>query len=251
MYMKMSFLTGLILAMPWVLYHLWIFVATGLYRHERRFVKLVLPTSLALFAAGVLFLYFLVLPIVLHFFIRFNESFGVTAMTPTGFESLLLPGAAPPNATAAPTAQDLPHVPIMTTDPPDAKPGDQWVNAATRRLVVKTDAGVLSVPMQSGKSISAMHSQFALDAYVSFVLTLALGFGLAFETPIVVFFLAWTGIVTAETMRNSRRYVILAVVIIGALLPPPDMFSQLLLAAPMYLLFEVGLLAARFAERPQ
>ncbi len=246
MYMKISFLTGLIVAMPWVLHQVWVFVATGLYRRERRFVKLVIPTSMGLFAAGVVFLYLLVLPIVLHFFIRFNESFGVTDVSPGWITGLVVPREAPPVQTV--NAGPMTQTRIVTEDPRDAKAGDHWLNTTTQRLVVKTPSGVMSTPMQAGESISTMHSQFALDEYVSFVLMLALGFGMAFETPIVVYFLARTGIVAVEEMRRSRRIVLFATVVIGALLPPPDIFSQLLLAAPMYLLFEVGLLAARFAE---
>jgi sec-independent protein translocase protein TatC len=94
-----------------------------------------------------------------------------------------------------------------------------------------------------------MHSQFALDFYISFVLTLALAFGIAFETPIVVFFLSWTKLVPTAKMAAGRRYVLLAVVVTAAILTPPDVISQLLLAGPMYLLFELGLVIARIIER--
>ena len=94
-----------------------------------------------------------------------------------------------------------------------------------------------------------MHSQFALDYYISFVLMLALAFGIAFETPIVVFFLSWSGLVPTAKMARGRRYVVLGVIITSAMLTPPDVISQLLLAGPMYLLFEIGLLVARATER--
>ena len=65
----------------------------------------------------------------------------------------------------------------------------------------------------------------------------------------VVFFLAWTGLMTTETMARGRRYVLLGAVILAAVLTPPDVISQCLLAGPMYLLFELGLLAGRVVER--
>ena len=131
----------------------------------------------------------------------------------------------------------------------DPETGDMWINSTTRRLIVQTKTGPLSTPMESGASSTTMASQFALDFYVSFVLMLALAFGIAFETPIVVYFLVRSGIVPRATMARSRRYVLLGTVIAAAMLTPPDVISQLLLAGPMYLLFELGLFVARVAER--
>lgn len=246
-YLKIGFLSGLIITMPWVLYQIWAFVAAGLYAHERRFMRLLVPTSLGLFVVGVLFLYFIVLPIVLHFFITFNKTFGIPDLTPTAFQRLLLPdreSALPPTELVNGV-----EIPIVQDDPADAHSGQVWINATTRRLVVKTDSEVLSMPLEPGASAMTMHSQFAIDFYISFVLMLALAFGIAFETPVVVFFLAWSRIVTRAAMARGRRYVLLATVIACAMLTPPDVISQLLLAGPMYLLFEVGMLVARITER--
>lgn len=246
-YLKIGFLSGLVIAMPWVLYQIWAFVASGLYAHERRFMRLLVPTSLGLFVVGVLFLYFIVLPIVLHFFITFNKTFGLPDLTPTAFQRLLLPDR---ESELSPTQlADGVEIPILQDDPSDAHSGQVWVNAITRRLVVKTDSEVLSMPLEPGATAVTMHSQFAIDFYISFVLMLALAFGIAFETPIVVFFLAWSGIVTRAAMARGRRYVLLATVITCAMLTPPDVISQLLLAGPMYLLFELGMLVARITER--
>lgn len=245
-FLKIGFLSGLILAMPWVIYQIWRFVALGLYRHERRFVRLLVPASLGLFVLGVVFLYFIVLPIVLQFFISFNQAFVTPDLTPTAFQKLLLSDREP-----TPTTTDIlqgVQLPILQEDPANPKSGDAWVNATTRRLVVQTDSGMMSTSLETGSSSTPMQSQFAIDFYVSFVLMLALAFGIAFETPIVVFFLAWTGIVTTAAMRRGRRYVLLCTVIAAAILTPPDVISQLLLAGPMYLLFELGLLVARLAE---
>ncbi len=246
-YLKIGFLSGLILSMPWVLYQIWAFVASGLYTKERRFMKMLVPTSLGLFVLGVLFLYTIVLPVVLHFFITFNKTFGTPDLTPTAFQKLLLPDQEPMTLPAG-LDKHL-DVPIVREDPTDAEPGDVWVNATVRRLVVQTDTELLSIPLETGALPIPMQSQFAIDFYITFVLMLALAFGIAFETPIVVFFLAWSGIVTRAAMAHGRRYVLLATVIAAAMLTPPDVISQLLLAGPMYLLFEIGLLAARMTER--
>jgi len=246
-YLKIGFLSGLILTMPWVLYQIWVFVRSGLYARERRFVTMLLPASIGLFAIGVMFLYFIVLPTVLHFFITFNKSFEVPDLAPTAFQRLLLPR----QETAPPAAGDaaFTRLRFLEDDPKDPQEGDAWINATKRRLMVKTPGGIWSAPLEPGTTPSAMHSQFALDYYISFVLVLALAFGIAFETPIVVFFLSWSGLIPTDRMVRGRRYVLFAVVVLAAVLTPPDVVSQLLLAGPMYLLFELGLLVSRAVER--
>lgn len=88
-----------------------------------------------------------------------------------------------------------------------------------------------------------------IDAYLSFVLMLFLAFGIAFETPVVVTLLVAMGIVSTATLVTSRPYVIVAAFVIGMLLTPPDILSQFLMAIPICLLFEVGLLIGRLIER--
>ncbi len=84
-----------------------------------------------------------------------------------------------------------------------------------------------------------------LSEYLNFVSVLSLAFGLAFQTPLVVLFAVRSGIVTIETMRRFRRHVLLVIMFISALITPPDWLSMVALAAPMYLLYEVGLLVAK------
>jgi hypothetical protein len=173
-------------------------------------------------------------------------SFPSFALSPTALERALLPESPePPSAVEQPPAR----VPLLREDPPSPQPGDLWVNSQQRRLIYKTPDGVWSTPLELGDKPRPLYSHFAIDFYVSFVLLLALAFGVAFETPIVVFFLAWTGIVTTLAMRRARRYVLLVIVIAAAVLTPPDVISQTLLAGPMYLLFELGLWVADAVER--
>lgn len=246
-FLKIGFLSGMVVSMPWVLHQIWGFVRSGLYAKEQRFVVMLAPASIGLFVVGVLFLYAVVLPVVLHFFINFNKSFGVPDLAPAGFQRLLL--TTQDDSPLEAVDHEVLQVPLLDQDPDKLANGDTWVNVRNRRLMVKTPSGYLSTPLEPGANSPTMHSQFALDFYISFVLVLALAFGLAFQMPIVVFFLAWSGLVSTAQMIRGRRYVLLGVVAAAAMLTPPDVISQLLLAGPMYVLFEAGLIVARFAER--
>ncbi len=247
-YLKISFLSALILAMPWVLHQTWNFVGSGLYRKEKRFIRGVLWTSTGLFILGVMFLYFVVLPVVLQFFITFNRAFGPANPGPSAFQSLLL--AADQGIPVEAARSGSVEVSVLRADPSEPPPGKMWVNATTRRLMVQTTSGVWSTPLEPGAVSPALQSQFAVDQYISFVLLLALAFGITFETPIVVVFLAWSGLVSTTAMADSRRYVIMGVIVVSAVLTPSaDILNQMLLAGPMYALFELGLGCARMIER--
>ena len=86
-----------------------------------------------------------------------------------------------------------------------------------------------------------------INAFLSFTLTIVFAFGLAFQVPIVVVIIVWTGLVSRKTLANARPYVFLSAFVVGMVLSPPDVFSQTLLAIPMYALYELALLVcARF-----
>jgi sec-independent protein translocase protein TatC len=166
---KLSFFVAAFIAMPWILYQLWAFVAPGLYRHEKRFAVPLLLSAIVLFYVGVLFAYFFVFPVMFAFF---------ASTTPEGVS--------------------------MMTD---------------------------------------------INQYLDFVLVMFFAFGAAFEVPVAVVLLVITGIVRLEKLKANRGYVLLGVFIFAALLTPPDAVSQSILAVPMYLLFEGGLLMARVLQR--
>ncbi len=84
-----------------------------------------------------------------------------------------------------------------------------------------------------------------ISSYLSFVLGIFLAFGIAFEVPIATVMLIWSGLVSLKTLQSGRRYVFLGAFVVGAVLTPPDMFSQTLLALPMYLLYEGGMIMAK------
>lgn len=166
---KLSFFIAAFIAMPWILYQLWAFVAPGLYRHEKRFAVPLLVSAILLFYVGVLFAYFFVFPVMFSFF---------TSTTPKGVS--------------------------MMTD---------------------------------------------INSYLDFVLVMFFAFGAAFEMPVAVVLLVITGIVKLEKLRENRGYVLLGIFIFAAMLTPPDAVSQSILAVPMYLLYEGGLLMARVLQR--
>jgi len=88
-----------------------------------------------------------------------------------------------------------------------------------------------------------------IGQYLDFVLTLFFAFGVAFEIPVATFLLIWVGIVEVQTLRKSRPYVLVGCFVIGMVLTPPDVFSQTLLAVPMWLLFEAGLLCGSMISK--
>lgn len=85
-----------------------------------------------------------------------------------------------------------------------------------------------------------------ISKYLSFIMTLFMAFSAAFEVPVAIILLCWTGVTTPDSLKRKRPYIIVGAFIVGMFLTPPDVFSQTLLAVPMYLLFELGLVLSRF-----
>jgi sec-independent protein translocase protein TatC len=162
---KLAMVLAVILAMPWILYQVWAFVAPGLYKSERRLVVPLLLSSVILFYLGMAFAYFVVFPIVFGFFIE------------------VLP----------------PGVTLMTD----------------------------------------------IRMYLDFVLGMFLAFGLAFEVPVAIVLLVWSGVVMPSQLTENRGYVLIGAFVVGMLLTPPDVMSQTLLSIPLYLLYEGGVWFAR------
>lgn len=166
--LKLTLLTAIVLAIPFIGWQLWRFIAPGLYHNERRFVAPVITCSSLLFYSGILFAYFLVLPLIFQF--------------------------------------------VVYTTPHDVQ--------------LMTD----------------------ISAYLSFILTLFFAFGIAFQVPIVMALLLRFNVLSLEQLKQQRPYVLIGAFTLGMLLTPPDVFSQTLLAIPLYLLFEAGLLWGRFSR---
>jgi sec-independent protein translocase protein TatC len=90
-----------------------------------------------------------------------------------------------------------------------------------------------------------------ISRYLDFVLTMFIAFGITFEVPILVVILVRVGVVSVEKLKGVRRYVLVGAFIAGAIFTPPDVVSQFMLAVPLYLLYELGILAAKFISRPE
>ncbi|MEM1330349.1 MAG: twin-arginine translocase subunit TatC [Planctomycetota bacterium] len=227
-YLRVALVTAILLGSPWLLYQLWRFIAPGLYASERRFVHVLLPLSTVLTASGIAFLYGVILPVVLAFFITFG----------TGVSTRTAETAPPPPDAVFPT------IPVLDADPDAPSLGEEWVNTALmqRRVCVGFDG---EDPIVMGTDLvraSGIAQQYRVSEYVKLFLSLALAFALGFQTPVVVLLLGWAGLVERAWLARSRRYALLIACVGSAILTPADPISMLLLAGPLYLLFELGML---------
>lgn len=165
--LKVAMMAAFLIALPYILYQVWLFVSPGLYAHEKRLAVPVIFASTLLFFCGMAFVYFAVLPVVFGF---------ITAAAPDG-------------------------------------------------VAVMTD----------------------IDKYLSFVLSMSMAFGITFQTPIAVILLVRIGMVSVEKLREMRSYVIVGAFVVGAIFTPPDVVSQFMLAVPLWLLYELGILIATWS----
>ena len=164
--MKVAMMAAFVISLPHTLYHVWAFIAPGLYAHEKKLIVPVIVSSSLLFLIGMAFAYFAVFPTVFGF---------VVGSAPIG-------------------------------------------------VAVMTDIG----------------------EYLDFVMTLFVAFGLAFEVPIAVVLVARFGWVSIAQLKEARSYVIVGAFVLGAIFTPPDIVSQFMLAVPLWLLYEIGILVAQY-----
>jgi len=162
--LKVTLLAAFMIALPYVLYQAWAFIAPGLYAHEKSIALPLVIGSSVLFLLGVAYCYFVVFGMVFH---------AIQSFAP------------------------------------------QAINAAPD-----------------------------IEAYLNFVITMFLAFGITFEIPLVQVVLVRAGVITVAKLKDIRSYVIVAAFVIAAIVTPPDVLSQLLLAIPMCLLYEAGIIAA-------
>lgn len=167
-YLKLGITTGILLALPIIIYHIWAFVFPALNRQERQFAVPLFLIIVVFFIFGAAFAYFIVTPVVLQF-----------------------------------SAQLLPELPNM------------W----------------------------------DLEKYINFVTRLILGFGIAFELPIVMAFLSRIGVIDAQGFREKQSYALLGICVMSALLTPADPGSMLLMAIPLFVLYQLGIFFAYLVEK--
>ncbi|MCA9251963.1 MAG: twin-arginine translocase subunit TatC [Phycisphaerae bacterium] len=250
LYLKMAFLAGIVLSMPWTLIQIWRFVALGLFSHERKFLKLITPASIGLFATGAVFMFYIVLPIVLNFFIEFGEAITIDNLEPSWITGVIV-GDNDADEPPAPTDTKLDQIAMLAKDPIDPPVGSEWFNTTRHQRCLMTKDGIYTTPMHPSQNVSVVKSQFGLSQYVSFVLMLTLAFGLAFELPLVIIFITSMGLISVDDLKKYRRYIIFVTFIVAAILTPPDVISQLLLAIPMMILFEGALIVSKFINKPK
>lgn len=239
LWIHMSLIGGVVVGVPWLIWHLWQFVAPGLYPRERKFITRLIPGTAVFAFAGIAFLYYALLPLLLRFLIVFTVSFGT--VSPMGTAA---PAPLPEGVT-------LPTVPTLTADPIKPVDGQMWIKVPENDLRIevggKTFSSHLTVP-------SMVTPLITIDSYVHTVLFLALSFSLAFQMPLVMLGLAWAGIFTRKQMAGMRRYMILVNAILGAVLTGgSDPISMLVLAGALQTLYEIGLMLIRWkgpAPRP-
>jgi sec-independent protein translocase protein TatC len=162
---KVSFFAGLIGALPYILYQIWLFIAPGLYNNEKKMIIPFVAGGSIMFMVGVLFAYYVV--------------------TPFGFQFLI------------------------------------------------TFGSFLYTPLIN------------IEDYVGFFTKILMGFGIAFELPVFAYFLALLGLVTDKTLKDFFRYAVLIIFVLAALLTPPDVLTQLLMAAPLIVLYGVSILIVK------
>ena len=227
-YMRVSFVITLIVSAPWVIWQAWRFVAPGLLRREKRFVRMLVPMSAFQSFLGVGFMYFVILPVVLSFFIGFGSDIGFR------------------EARQAPLPEGivLPVDPVLEADPASPPIGARWINIKLmqQRMCVGTDARGMPIIVAGELTRGAgIVQQYRVSEYVKMLLGLAMAFALGFQTPVIVLLLGWAGIVDRAWLAKYRRHAIMACVVAAAVLTPtPDPFTLTLLGVPLYLLYELG-----------
>lgn len=230
-YVKVSLIAAVIIGGPWILWQAWKFIAPGLYEREKRFIHVLLPLSTMLTAAGVIFLYKVVIPSLLSFLLLFSADIGTR-----------IPSVAP-----IPQGATLPSVLVLQGDPPadQLKPGTFWINAElhqVRYCVTLADGAKPLILTQALSKESAIRQDYRVTEYINLLLSLLLAFAVSFQMPVVILVLGWAGIVTTGFLSKYRKYAFFVTAVASAILTPGDVASMLLLWVPMYFLYELGTL---------
>ena len=232
-YLQICIICAVVVAGPWLVYQLWLFVAAGLYPKERKTITKYIPLSVALLVSGVLFVYFLVLPLTVDFFLTFNSG-------------IPLPSGGSP-AKVVDNAQLPLRFPAIDGDPVNPPDGAAWYNIPEERLkiIIHGETRVLQFSSQN-----LIASQFTLDDYIGFVLTFMLVFGLAFQLPLVLLALVRVGLVEIDFLRKQRRIVYFVMAIVAAVIAPGDVVTSMLaLLIPLLVLYEFGIWLAQWGEK--
>lgn len=234
---KLSIIFAVIVSGPWIIWQLWKFVSPGLYQHERRFVRFLMPGSAVLTLAGVALMYFIMLPMMLNVLIGIGQSMNVNVPPPAI------------DARAQAVIDRNPPMLLLASPPASPHAGDAWMQwPQMRRYVAVEGVGgkveIVEAPTaESGRALQ----NFRLSDYISFVLLLFMGIVLAFQMPLVILLLGWVGIVSPQWLGKQRRYAVFVCAIISIVITPGDVISMLAMMVPLYGLYELGILLLRLA----
>ncbi|HSZ57798.1 MAG TPA: twin-arginine translocase subunit TatC [Tepidisphaeraceae bacterium] len=239
-YLQICIVAAFVFAGPWLIYQLWLFIAAGLYPHERKTITKYIPLSLALLVSGVLFVYFLVLPLTVDFFLSFNADMPL----PGGLNSQI----------TVPNAKLPLDIPILKGDPVDPTPGKLWYNELEDKLKIKLppidDKHPGEIRMLQFTTTNLLASTITLDDYIGFVFTFMLVFGVAFQLPLVQLALVRVGLVEIEFFKKQRKIVWFVMTIVAAVMAPGDVVTSMIaLLVPMVLLYEFGIWLAQWGEK--
>lgn len=239
-YLRITMVCAAVIAAPWIVWQLWLFVAAGLYPKERKAVWRFAPVSILLLIAGILFCFFVVLPISLRFFITFGEEMNLRF---------------PDSPTTAPVAQVTPFlIPASAGTPANLQPYQMWFDTLQQRMkfALPDGAGALQNMVLHYGPESLVSPMITLPDYINMVLLWLIIFGLAFQMPLVVMALIRIGLVEPADLAKFRKYVYVAIAVICSMLMP-DLFSgTLLLMIPLCLLYELGILMGKhFTPKPE
>jgi len=237
-YIKVALISGLFLSCPWVFYQLWVFIAAGLYPREKKYVHRLIPFSAILFILGGAFFIFIVAPISCLFFIRFAAHYPMPNMKSNPVIKWVLPAITGKEESKDESLDEelspVENVMLAILDHLAAE------GNLTEEKAEEHRQKILNIKEEEEESF--VKPWFTLSKYISLIMVLALAFGLAFQMPLVVFFLGRLQFVQLATFKSNRKFVVFVLVIVSALMTPPDVISQVALVVPMYLLYELGIL---------
>lgn len=169
LYVQVAIIFGVVLSIPNIFYQLWKFIEPALHKKEKKYVLSVVIFSSLCFLTGIVFAYYVLLPLAMQFFAQFGTE--------------------------------------------------------------------------------AIKNNFAINEYMNIIISVMLGAGLVFELPMLSFFLTKLGILTPAFMRRYRRYALVIILFFAAMLTPPDPVSQLILAVPLVLLYEISIFISKISQR--